>query len=208
MTETDLVNVSAMLGMKTSTVDSPIWYRPETIHMLILESDANLYYNPLNEVLAACPGSDMMILKYSPLVLVSSPINSFSYDTTTNTILVSAPLGTAYSIKKIREPKIGDKIVGYSDSAQYASIISAVEWTYDKKIKITLADKTLVNAISAGNSMKYFCVLQETAYVYLNAFPYNTYVEESLTDYPADIYIGIDHVVGFDLNKSIGSITL
>lgn len=183
------------------------WFRPSTLNNIIMESDNNIYFNPKLEKIKFDTTNDLIMLKYSILKNASSILKKFQYNSTKNFIKIYTPFGSVYGTKTCREPKVGDKVFSYDKVLkEYAySVISNIvinqNYTY-----IYFEDENLINKIlSAKNGLTFFVVLGSVD-ININAVildvPYEIFIENNITQYEADVFIGLDRVAGFDFNKS------
>lgn len=184
------------------------WLRPQNLFIVILESDNNVYFNPKLEKILFDTTNDLIMLKYSPLVPVSGFLNKFSYNATQKCIMVSSPFGSVYSSKEIREPQAGDKIYAYDPVLkEYTySTISSIAKTTGSTI-LYFSDNNLISKISSTTyGMRFFLLLKEIDIddtLYLDN-PAVLFTEKDLTEYEADVFIGLDRVAGFEFNKTWG----
>lgn len=185
------------------------WFRPESLNMIIMESDNNIYFNPKLQKIKFDTVNELILLKYSTLIICNGLLNKFSYNINSNCISVNSPFGTVYYKKTIREPKIGDMIYAYDPvlknytGSKISNIVISGSVTY-----IYFEDSNLITKISiTKNGMRFFVLpgdidlVDDTIQI---SNPTELYIEKDITDYDADIFISIDRVAGFDFTKNWG----
>ena len=190
-------------------ISADSYVRPEYLNSILLESDATHFYNSRAQIIKFSPSDEMITIKYSMLYPRSAILNRFSYNQSENTIYVQTPFGSAYYIKSIREPKVGDTIAVYDsvEKAYASSLISSLARSASGALAIKLADTNVIGKIvSAARTMCFYCVLQDEDYdtgnsVVLDSEPFAVYWAKSYSENENDIYIGLDRVSGIELSK-------
>lgn len=185
------------------------YVRLEYLNSILLESDATHFYNSRAQIIKFSPSDELITIKYSMLYPRSAILNRFSYSKADNILYIQTPYGSAYYIKNIREPKIGDTIAVYdSVSKAYASsLISSVSRSASGNLAVKMATSDVIDKIvSASHAMCFYCVLQDEDYdqgnsVTLASEPFAVYWAKTYSSNESDIYMGLDRVSGIELSK-------
>ncbi len=185
------------------------WLRPLDLNYIVIDADGNQFYNPKKQKILFDSSHDLIKIKFSDLVPVTSILDRFSYNPTTNTLFFSNGFQSIFAKKNTREAKPGDVVYCYDPRLQtlvHSTISSITNDFYGNK-QLVLGDDNVITKIQSVNyGMRFYVMLQE----YLNEEttqldnPIELYVERDLTDYTADIFIGTDRVCGFDYDRKWG----
>lgn len=186
-----------------------IWLRPLDLNYIIIDADGNQFYNPKKQKIMFVPEDDLVKIKFSDLVPVTSILGQFSYNPTDNTLFFSNGFRSIFAKKNTREAKTGDLVYCYDpklSTLTYSAISSISNDIYGNK-RIVLADDNLITKIQSVNyGMRFYVLLQEYAEeeTIMLDNPIELYIEKDLTEYDADIYIGTDRICGFDYDRKWG----
>lgn len=183
------------------------WIRPKNLNIIILESDNNIFFNPKLEKIKFDTTNELILVKYSSLVLCSGILNKFYYNPDNLSISVNSPFGSVYISKSIREPRTGDMVYAYDPvlntytGSEIDSISEGIGLT-----NIFFKDSNLITKIqTAKNGMRFFVLLKgidiETDTFELSN-PAELYTQKDLTNFEADIFISVDRVAGIEFNKN------
>ena len=185
------------------------WIRPLELNYIIIDADGNQFFNPKKQKLMFDTSHELVKLKFSTLVPVTSIIGNFSYNPETNVLFFNNGIGSIFAKKNTRDAKAGDEIWCFDprlNTTVHSVIESVISDIYGNK-RIVLADDNIIVKIQSVNyGMRFYLLLQEykdSEKISLDN-PVELYVEKDLTDFDADIYIGTDRICGFDYDRKWG----
>jgi len=185
---------------------SKTWIRPTDLYYIILETDGNQFYNPLLQKIYFDTTNDLIKIKYSKLVPVSSRLGQFSYNDTNKTLYFTNYGRSVYAMRQTDEPAVGDKVYCYDPVAKtvVSSLISNVYTDSFNNTRIVLNDSTIINKIKNATYGLRFFVLNKNHladFTFLDTDPAQYYIEQDTTSYDADIYLSCGRVEGFEFDQ-------
>ena len=187
------------------------YYRPSNLNYILVEDDANQFYNPNLQKIKIDEGNEYIAIKYAPVKAASSYLNRFSFARSGDdcVLYVEAPFGSCYAEKKIREPKAGDLLYAYEPATgkEYVSAIVKVG-AVNGRCMITVSSGSLTDKFtSMANPMRFYVALGDSDKTLFKMSSKSEYYYEPAksalsSESTGDIYIGFDSIVGFDFDKT------
>lgn len=182
------------------------WVRDTELMQINFDRDGNHFYNFKTQKIFFDTVKDVIMIKYSELIPSSSLLYKFTYNDLNNTITVNS-LGSVYSKKDIREPRVGDRIMAYDKRTKTytQTLIKGISKKY-QNTTYELNDTALINKIKSVNYGLTFFVLiidDGTPFALTND-PCQFYYEHEPTENQADHYFGFDTVAGLNFIDPYG----
>lgn len=208
-------HVSKMLSaMGYTSWNCPLgdgYYRPLTLNYILVEDDANQFFNPTLQKIKIDESNELVVIKHAPIKAASSYLNRFTFAKSGDSYVlhVEIPFGSCYADKRIREPRIGDMLYAYEPSTgkEYVAAITKVA-SNGCRCDLTITGGSLIDKMASINSpMRFYVALGDSDKTLFKMSSKSEYYYEPAksamsSESTGDVYIGFDSIVGFDFDKT------